>query len=152
MTTDGSRREGGKGLVRKDVVTAFIRHRERVLLLRRSDRVGSYQGRWAAVSGYLELPSPLAQALREIDEETGIPSDRLLLVREGVPLRVPAPERRTLWIVHPFLFELKAGDVGIRLDWESAEARWVEPEEIPHLDTVPQLAETWRACQEAEDG
>ncbi|ELK44964.1 translation initiation factor aIF-2B subunit alpha, partial [Haloferax sp. BAB-2207] len=36
------------------VVTVFLRHDGRVLLTRRSDAVGTYQGRWAGVSGYVE--------------------------------------------------------------------------------------------------
>lgn len=142
----------GASLVRKEVVTAFIRHQGKVLLLRRSERVGSYRGRWAAVSGYLERDSALDQALIEIAEETGLLPDSLRLVREGPPLPVPAPERQTLWVVHPLLFELVGSLPEIRLDWESAEARWVEPAEIPALETVPQLAEAWRVCGPDADG
>ena len=53
------------------VVTCFLTHRGRILLLKRSDRVGSYRGRWAGVSGYMET-EPDAQALVEIFEETGL--------------------------------------------------------------------------------
>ena len=56
----------------KKVVTSFIRHRGKILVLRRSEKVGTYKGKWAGVSGYLEDPTPLAQALREINEETGL--------------------------------------------------------------------------------
>ncbi len=140
------------GLVRRDVVTAFIRHRGKVLLLRRSDRVSSYPGRWAAVSGYLERGAALEQGLIEIGEETGIPAASLRLVREGRPLGVPAPERQTLWVVHPLLFELEGPLPEIRLDWESADARWVDPAEIPALETVPKLAEAWQSCGLNADG
>lgn len=139
-------------LVRKDVVTAFIRHQGQVLLLRRSDRVGSYPGRWAAVSGYLERDSPREQALIEIREEIGILPESLRLIREGRPLRVPAPERGTLWVVHPLLFELMGSPCEIRLDWESAEARWLDPAEISSLETVPKLGDAWRACGMDADG
>jgi len=53
------------------VVTAFLQYAGRILLVQRSGRVGSYQGRWSAISGYLEDATPLAQACREIREETG---------------------------------------------------------------------------------
>lgn len=143
----------GVPLTRKDVVTAFIRHQGKVLLLRRSQRVGSYQGLWAAVSGYLEQgATPLQQAQVEIAEETGIPRDSLRLIQEGLPLRVPAPERGILWVVHPLLFELVGPPPALRLDWESAEARWVDPREMAALATVPQLAQAWRACGNDVDG
>ena len=37
-----------------DVVTVFLRNGGAVLLLRRSDEVGSYRGRWGAVAGHAE--------------------------------------------------------------------------------------------------
>jgi len=152
MAGDGSLGEDKGGLVRRDVVTAFVRCEGRLLLLRRSERVGSYRGRWAAVSGYLEDSEPLSQALREIAEETGIPAERLQLTARAAPLRVPAPERGTLWVVHPFLFDLARPIPEIQLDWESSELRWAAPEEIGRLDTVPRLMETWQACADAEHG
>ena len=53
------------------MVTCFLESRGQILLLCRSERVGTYQGRWAGVSGYIEGP-PDVQALVEIDEETGL--------------------------------------------------------------------------------
>ena len=102
----------------KPVVTAFLRYRGRVLLVRRSGRVGSYQGRWSAISGYLEDPDPLQQALREIREETGLDTEVLRLRARAEPLEVPAPELGICWMVHPFLFELD-DPAGI------ATARWL---------------------------
>lgn len=42
-----------------EVITAFLRHEGKILLLQRSSEVGSYQGSWAAVSGHLENDTPL---------------------------------------------------------------------------------------------
>lgn len=138
-------------LRRTEVVTAFLRHDTRLLLVRRSDRVRSFPGRWAAVSGYLEDPTPLKQAYRELREETGLTEEQLLLVAAGRPLEVPSPETGTLWVVHPFLFEV-ADPAAVRLDWEASELRWVTPEEIKDLVTVPSLREALTACLEAADG
>ncbi|WP_291317167.1 NUDIX pyrophosphatase [Desulfuromonas sp.] len=132
---------------RRAVVTAFLRHDGRILLLRRSDRVGSYRGRWAGVSGFLEDPTALAQALREIREETGLPADRLRLARAGAPLEVLDRKLEVCWIVHPFLFDLDDAS-GLRLDWEHVESCWVRPEEVKSFETVPALAEALSACLE----
>ena len=135
-------------LQRIDVVTAFLRHQGKILVVRRSTRVGSYQGCWSGISGYLEDSPPLAQALREIREETGLREDQVELVSPGASLEVPAPELRTLWVVHPLLFELS--DPGmIQLDWENTEARWVNPDEMDNLDTVPCLSEALKSCDPA---
>lgn len=138
-------------LQRIDVVTAFPRHRGRLLLVRRSDRVRTFPGRWAAISGYLEDPTPLGQAYRELREETGLTEDRLRLVAAGRPLEVPSSETGTLWVVHPFLFEVD-DPAAVRLDWEASELRWVTPEELEGLLTVPSLREALTACLEAADG
>jgi 8-oxo-dGTP diphosphatase len=126
------------------VVTCFLLRRaaagDEVLLLRRSQQVGTYRGRWAGVSGYLEEADPLAQAYREVEEEAGLTQEQVSLLRAGEPLVVLDAEADRRWIVHPFLFEVRV-DAEVRVDWEHTEARWVRPEEVFAFDTVPQLAE-----------
>ena len=127
------------------VVTCFLLRRaaagDEVLLLRRSQQVGTYRGRWAGVSGYLEEADPLAQAYREVEEETGLMREDVTLLRTGDPLEVVDTDAGRRWIVHPFLFEVRP-DAQVRVDWEHTETRWVRPEEVLAFDTVPQLAET----------
>ncbi|MEE9285842.1 MAG: NUDIX domain-containing protein [Dehalococcoidia bacterium] len=123
------------------VVTSFLLRRdgekERVLLLRRSDRVGSFPGRWAGVSGYLEMAAP-HQALTEIREETGLGESDVVLVSRGRPVRAPDPVNDCVWVVHPFLF-LVVRPHQVRLDWEHTECRWVRPSSLERFDTVPTL-------------
>ena len=102
--------------------------------------MGTYRGRWAAVSGYLEEADPLAQAYREMEEETGLARDEVTLLRASDPLVVADAEAGRRWIVHPFLFEVQP-DAQVRVDWEHTEARWVPPENVFAFDTVPQLTE-----------
>ena len=126
------------------VVTCFLLRRspsgDEVLLLRRSQQVGTYRGRWAGISGYLEEADPLAQAYREMEEEAGLGRDEVTLLRASEPLVVVDAEAARRWIVHPFLFEARP-DAQVRVDWEHTETRWVRPEEISAFETVPQLAE-----------
>jgi len=134
---------------RVSVVTAFLRHRDRILLVRRSVRVGTYQGRWSGISGYLEDEVPLQQAYREIREETGLSQDQIKLAATGQPLEIPAPELDRIWVVYPFLFDIHDPQL-VRLDWENLESDWVTPPDIPDYPTVPRLPETLSACLEAE--
>ena len=125
------------------VVTCFLLRptsdRDRILLLQRSEKVSTYRGRWAGVSGYLER-EPLAQAYREIAEETGLSRDKLRLLRQGEPLEVVDREADIKWVVHPFLFQVLAPE-RLAIDWEHQEARWVRPQELSDYQTVPALAE-----------
>ena len=127
------------------VVTCFLLRRsgggEEILLLRRSQRVSTYRGRWAGVSGYMEETDPLTQAYTEIEEETGLAREDVQLLRTGEPLEVVDAEADRRWIVHPFLFEVEE-PARIRADWEHIETRWIRPEDILRYETVPQLAET----------
>ncbi len=124
------------------VVTSFLERPDgRVLLLRRSGSVGSFQGRWAGVSGFLEDPRPIDQAHREIEEETGVPRSALTLAAEGAP--VYARDGHRIYTVHPFRF--RVGLVDVRIDWEHTEFDWVDPEEIGRRTTVPKLDRVWAA-------
>jgi 8-oxo-dGTP diphosphatase len=126
------------------VVTCFLLRRgaagDEVLLLRRSDRVSTYRGRWAGVSGYLEDESPLEQAYREIREEVGLSRGDVRLLAEAEPLTFEDESIGMRWAVHLFLFEALRPEA-VRLDWEHTESRWVRPEEIAGLETVPGLAD-----------
>ena len=126
----------------KSVVTAFLIADKKILLLRRSEKVGTHKGKWAAVSGYLEgSEDPLQRAQIEIQEELGLSPEYIDLVRAGEVLRAYDEQTKTVWIVHPFLFETRSNT--IMLDWENAECRWIHPNELRSYETVPKLEETF---------
>jgi 8-oxo-dGTP diphosphatase len=122
------------------VVTCFLESDGEILLLRRSERVGSYQGRWAGVSGYIETTAD-EQALVEIEEETSLFGEDLQLIRKGEPLSVEDEQFGVRWLVHPYLFHIKNREK-IQIDWEHKEVRWIDPREIVNYQTVPMLEET----------
>lgn len=124
----------------QDVVTVFLTWGGKVLVFKRSDKVGTYKGHWAGVSGYLESADPLQQAYVEMAEEVGLGKEDVSMVKMGKPLEVFDPARECAWRVHPFLFVVHRPDK-IRLDWENVEMRWILPEEIDQLQTVPALKE-----------
>ena len=124
-------------LEEKHVVTCFLEHGKRILILRRSQKVGTYRGSWAGVSGYMER-SDTEQAFTEISEETELYKNDLKLIKKGEPLEVIDRSLNRKWIVHPFLFHVKAPEK-IRIDWEHTEAKWIKPQELTNYKTVPGL-------------
>ncbi|ADE02943.1 NUDIX domain-containing protein [Haloferax volcanii] len=124
------------------VATVFLRHDGRVLLTRRSDAVGTYQGRWAGVSGYVEGDPADAErdARRELAEEVGVRETDAELVRAGEPLTVTDEGRE--WTVHPFLFDARSRDIDT--DEELAAVEWVHPTAIREREAVPGLWATYR--------
>jgi len=124
-----------------DVVTVFLTHRSKILVLKRSREVSTYKGHWAGVSGYLESEDPLKQAYSEMAEEVGLSKQDVTLVKAGNPLEIVDDAQNRAWRVHPFLFAVHEPDK-IRLDWENIEMRWILPAEIVELHAVPALKET----------
>ncbi len=122
----------------KHVVTCFLECDARILILRRSEMVGSFQGRWAGVSGYVETTAD-EQTLIEIEEETGLRREDLELVRKGDPLE--AEDEGIKWVVHPYLFRIKERNK-VKIDWEHNKIRWIKPGDIDNYETVPMLKET----------
>jgi len=129
-----------KPLEEKPVVTCFLESGGEILLLRRSERVGSYQGRWAGVSGYIETTAD-EQALTEIAEETSLSREDLKLGKRGKPLPVEDEKLGVKWVVHPYLFHIRDRHK-IKIDWEHKETRWIDPKDIDNYPTVPMLKET----------
>jgi len=126
-------------LQEKQVVTCFLESGGEILILRRSGQVGSYQGRWAGVSGYIETTAD-EQALIEIEEETSLAGEDLKLIRKGKPLTAEDEQLGIKWVVHPYLFHIK--DRGkIKIDWEHKETKWIAPKDIDNFETVPMLKE-----------
>ena len=121
------------------VVACFLRSGTDVLLLRRTDAVGSYAGRWGGVAGHAE-GDPDALARQEIREEPGL-LDACTFVRAGDPFSVYDPDHGE-WVVHPYLFDCDAREVAT--NEETVECDWVPPTAILGRETVPDLWTSYR--------
>ena len=121
------------------IVTSFITYDERLLILKRSDRVRTMRGLWAGVSGVIEGNEvTLERAKIEILEETGITEDSIVLIRAVKEMTVCSPQYRGCeWRISPFLFE--AVNPTITLNWENAEFRWIDVADMNRYSTVPSL-------------
>lgn len=120
----------------REVVTAILKRGDKILIVKRGNRVNTFIGKWSGISGRMES-TPLESVLREIEEETGIPEDEATLVREGNP--VMAEGENFVFKVYPFLFEVQ--EENIKLNWENIDYRWILPEKITKYKTVPKLKE-----------
>jgi len=121
------------------IVTSFIRDNEKLLILKRSDKVKSMKGLWAGISGIIEKnEEPLKRAKIEIFEEVGITEDMITLVRSSEEMRIDSPQYENHeWEIFPFLFEAK--NPIIKLNWENSDFKWINVEELENYKTVPSL-------------
>ena len=58
------------------MIICFVRYNDEILLLKRSDKVWTYKGKWNVVAGYLDEIKPLREkALEELREKPKIKLD-----------------------------------------------------------------------------
>ena len=121
------------------IVTCFITNENKILLLKRSDKVKSMKGLWAGVSGIIEKDEPpLARAKREIFEEVGLHEGQIKLLKSEKEMRIISPQYKNHeWLVFPFLFGTE--NQTIKLNWENSDYRWISINEIKNFETVPSL-------------
>ncbi len=123
------------------VVTSILKDKEeKILILKRSDKVRTYNGLWSGISGYVEKnEEPVDTAYKEINEEVGLTKDQVELVRQGESISFTDNYKgeKYNWKVFTFLFFKKNGKINI--DWEHSEYRWINPSEIEGYDTVPRF-------------
>lgn len=146
VTGDSVTVDGDRGIVEiagvheTPVVTAFLENGGRILVLRRGPTASTFPSRWSGVSGIVEgSERPLSRAKKEIREETDIADVRL---RARGPI-VYVRHGTTAFAVHPLLFH--ASTRRVRLDAENDEFRWVRPDALAKLPTVPRLREAYDA-------
>ena len=71
------------------IVTSFIKNDNKLLILKRSDKVRSMKGLWSGVSGIIENnEDPADRAKIEIFEEVGIRKDKIILVKSMEKMKI----------------------------------------------------------------
>ena len=121
------------------IVTSFIQDNQKLLILKRSNKVKTMKCLWAGISGIIEKnETPLTRAKIEIYEETGISEDKIKVIKAAEKIRVNSPQYENHeWEIFPFLFEAKNPD--IKLNWENSEYMWIKIDELKNYNTVPSL-------------
>ena len=126
------------------VITIFVKFKEKILILKRSDKIGTYKNKWNVVAGYLDELRPVKdKVLDEIKEELGINKNNISDIHFGIPYKFIDNEINRIWIIHPVLVKLK-NKPSIRLNWEHNQYKWIKPEELESFDIVPKLNESLR--------
>ena len=121
------------------IVTAFLTYSEKILLLKRSQKVKTMKNLWAGISGIIENDEkPLNRAIIEIFEEVGMKKSEVKLLKEGDVIMIESPQYENhQWEVYPFLFSCNHKE--IKLNWENSDAQWIDVEAINDFTTVPSL-------------
>ena len=121
------------------IVTSFLAHNDKILVLKRSQQVRTMKGLWSGISGIIENnETPIKRAKIEIFEEVGIKEQNIKLIKSGSEVFVESPQYKNhQWLISPFLFQTEISD--IKLNWENSEFRWIHVNELKEFNTVPSL-------------
>ena len=121
------------------IVTTFLTNSDKILLLKRSQKVKSMKNLWAGISGIIEGDEkPLNRAKIEVYEEVGMEESNIKLIKEGDVILIESPQYENhQWEVYPFLFSCHNRD--IKLNWENSDSKWINVNELNNFTTVPSL-------------
>ena len=121
------------------IVTSFIKNNNKILILKRSEKVRTMKGLWSGVSGIIENnEKPRDRAVIEIFEEVGIEKWKISLIKTIEKMKISSPQYENHeWEVFSFLF--KTNETKIKLNWENSEFKWITPKELKNYQTVPSL-------------
>lgn len=120
------------------IVTVFLTHKGKYLILKRSNNVKSMKNLWAGISGIIEgNEDPTYRAKREIFEEAGITEDKITLLKISQAMKVESQYANHEWLIHPYLFSVREPE--IILNWENQEYAWISPFDLSQYQTVPSL-------------
>ena len=121
------------------IVTTFLTNSDKILLLKRSQKVKSMKNLWAGISGIIEGDEePLTRAKIEVYEEVGIEESNIKLIKEGKMILIESPQYENhQWEVYPFLFSCNNREV--KLNWENSDSKWISANELNDFSTVPSL-------------
>tara|TARA_B110000438_G_C15538800_1_gene531817 strand:- start:159 stop:563 length:405 start_codon:yes stop_codon:yes gene_type:complete len=121
------------------IITAFIKNNNKILILKRSNKVRTMKGLWSGVSGIIENnEKPVDRARIEIFEEIGMGKGEVNLVKKMEKMKISSPQYKNhQWEVFSFLFETEKS--GVKLNWENSEFKWIKIDELKNYETVPSL-------------
>ena len=119
----------------------LLNEEKKILLLKRSDKTPWQPGKWSLVGGKIDLGENAKEAgIRECGEETG-------LGIKGNKLIYCFTMKEDDYEVNFFIGVSEGSDV--RINGEHTEYKWVTPNEIPELETVPNLLGEIKKCFES---
>ncbi len=124
------------------VVTVFVECNGKILLLKRSDKVRAYRGKWNVVAGYLDDLKPIREkVLEELREEINMREEDIKNIYFGEVETIADKEIGKTWVGQPALVRL-GKKPEIKLDFEHTDYKWITPNELSNYSFVCGLDKT----------
>ncbi len=130
------------GAKKAPVLVVFVEYNNKILLLKRSEKVYAYRGLWASVAGFIDEEKSLSEKVcEELREELTIPKNDIQEFIWGEPYEYMDKALGKTWIRVPVKVLLKKLPQ-IKLDFEHTEYIWVKPKDISFYKLIPGLIES----------
>ena len=118
------------------VINSVLECGGKILLVRRSDKLGYYPGFWSGITGFLDDDkTPEDKLKEEIWEELGIGDDDLGQIESASSFEIEDSRYSKKWIIHPLKATVLTKEV--ELNWEAEEYVWILPEKIYEYSLLP---------------
>ena len=122
-------------------LSCFIKYEDKILLLKRSDKVMAYKGQWFCLGGFIDEPKSIRQkVLEELHEELGLSENDVKNIKTAPSYTYQDSSAKKSWILYPVIVELN-NQPEIKLDWEHTAYKWVKKEELASFDLPSTLRE-----------
>jgi ADP-ribose pyrophosphatase YjhB (NUDIX family) len=118
------------------VIIIFVKYRDKFILVKRSEKMLTYQGLWSCLAGFVDDDKTMEEKVAfEIEEELGLKRTDIKEIKKGDTYLFVDNDLDREWIRHLFLVEIT--NPNVKLSWEHTETVWVLPDEAKNYKTTP---------------
>ena len=113
----------------KNSYTYFIKNNNKLLILKRSEKVITTNGLCWGVNGIIQDENPANRIKIEFFEKIVTIEDEIKILKPIEKIKISLAEYENQeWRIFPCLFETKQTE--IRLNWENSKFRWISVNEL----------------------
>lgn len=125
------------------IVACVIQYGDKVLIVKRSDKVSHYNDKWDVITGYIDNPnvSAIEHTVIELEEEIGINVDDIAEIKIKDSYTYLDKQSNKTLKVFPVKIILRSMPE-IKLNEENSAFKWINPQDAKDYDGVPELAST----------
>ncbi len=122
------------------VLVIFVKYRDKYLLVKRSEKMLTYQNLWSCLAGFVDDEKTMEEkVVFEIEEEIGLKPEDIKELKKGDTYLFLDTALNREWIRHIYLVEIT--NPNIKLSWEHTEMVWVAYGEAKNFETTPGFTE-----------
>lgn len=134
MTTDYTKARSAPVLV------IYVKFKDKILLVKRSDKVLTYKGLWSCLAGFVDDEKSMEEkVIFEMKEELGLSEKDIISITEGETYLFIDEDLNREWIRHLFLVEIN--NPALNLSWEHTEYVWITIDDVKKYKTTPGFEE-----------